>query len=74
VSQQLEGERQILIKGEFMAKEESKGVDKTKRQKPREIVFRCQCCDEFKQLEEMRVITRFFPVLVICRDCEKAMR
>jgi len=57
-----------------MAQEELKEADKTKRQKPREINFRCQSCDKFKPLEEMRVITRFFPVLVVCRDCAKEMR
>jgi hypothetical protein len=57
-----------------MAQEELKEIDKKKRQKPREITFRCQSCDKFKPLEEMRVITRFFPILVVCQDCAKEMR
>lgn len=57
-----------------MAKEELKEADKKKRQKPREITFRCQSCDKFRPLEEMRVVTRFFPILVVCRDCAKEMR
>ena len=58
-----------------MAEEELKVEDKTKRKKvPGEITFRCQSCDRYKLLEEMRVITRFFPLLVVCRECEKEMR
>ncbi len=57
-----------------MAKETLKEAGKTKRKEPREITFRCQSCDKYKHLEEMRVITRFFPMLIVCRDCEKEMR
>lgn len=57
-----------------MVKEELKEAGKTKRKEPREITFRCQSCDKYKHLEEMRVITRFFPMLVVCRDCEKELR
>ena len=39
-----------------------------------EISFKCQCCDRIRPLKEMRSITRFLPVLVVCRDCEKALR
>jgi len=57
-----------------MAKEEPKGEDKTKNKAPGKITFRCQCCDKDKLLEEMRVITRFFPLLVVCQECEKEIR
>jgi len=57
-----------------MAKGESKGADKAKRKMPEEVTFKCQGCDKYKPLEEMRVVTRFFPLLVLCRDCEKEMR
>ena len=57
-----------------MAEKELKKEDKTKKQVPREITFRCQSCEKYNELEEMRVITRFFPLLVVCRDCEKEMR
>ena len=57
-----------------MAKETLKEAGKTKGKEPGEITFRCQSCDKYKHLEEMRVITRFFPMLVVCRDCEKEMR
>lgn len=55
-----------------MATGESKQADKTKT--PGKITFRCQVCGQDKLLEEMRLITRFFPVLVLCSDCEKTIR
>ena len=57
-----------------MAKEELKGEDKPKDKVPGKITFRCQCCDKDILLEEMRVITRFFPQLVVCQECEKVIR
>ena len=56
-----------------MSKEESKEAGKAKKMVPGEITFRCQRCESYKRLEEMRVITRFFPLLVVCRDCQKEM-
>jgi NAD-dependent SIR2 family protein deacetylase len=57
-----------------MTADELKRGEKAKRQRPGEITFRCQSCERQKPLEEMRVITRFFPMLVVCRDCQKEMR
>jgi hypothetical protein len=57
-----------------MAKQELKGEDKTKKKGPGDITFRCSCCNQYKLLEEMRIITRFFPLLVVCRECEKEIR
>lgn len=48
--------------------------DRAKKQKPLAITFKCQRCNKRKRLEDMRSITRFIPVLVVCRDCEKEMR
>lgn len=45
-----------------------------KKQKPLQITFKCQRCSKRKRLEDMRSITRFIPVLVVCRDCDKEMR
>ena len=63
-----------MIKGASMTAEESKKSEKAKRQRSGEITFKCQSCQRQKPLEEMRVVTRFFPMPVICRDCEKEMR
>ena len=39
-----------------------------------EIRFKCQLCEKEKPLSEMRTVTRFVPVLVVCRDCAKTLR
>jgi len=36
-----------------------------------EITFRCKFCGEEKPLDEMRTLTRFFPPLLACRECER---
>jgi len=48
---------------------EQSNSDKTK-----EITFKCKYCGENKPLDDMRRLTRFFPPVVVCRDCEKKMR
>ena len=35
------------------------------------ITFRCKFCGEEKPLDEMRTLTRFFPYLTACRECER---
>ena len=57
-----------------MDKVEVQEADKTKKQGSKEITFRCQRCEKNRRLEDMRVITRFFPLLVVCRECEKEIR
>ena len=38
------------------------------------VNFNCKVCNKSKPLSEMRVLTRFFPMQIVCRDCEKAVR
>ena len=57
-----------------MTAEKAKQPGETKEKEPEKITFRCQNCDKEKLMEEMRVITRFFPLLVVCRECEKEIR
>ncbi len=40
----------------------------------KEITFKCKFCERSKPLSDMVVVTRFFPPIVACRDCEKKMR
>ena len=47
---------------------------KSKQSKAEEVTFKCKFCESSRPLDEMVVITRFFPLLVACRDCEKKMR
>ncbi|MFC1991775.1 hypothetical protein ACFLVC_03605 [Chloroflexota bacterium] len=35
--------------------------------------FVCKFCEKHKPLEEMMVITRFFPGVITCRDCGKKL-
>jgi hypothetical protein len=51
----------------------TKKQDDVKEKAPEKITFRCRSCNKYKPLEDMRIITRFFPLLVVCRDCEKEM-
>ena len=50
---------------EAMNKEESAAKE------TREITFKCRFCERSKPIDEMVVLTRFFPPIVVCRDCEK---
>ncbi len=46
-----------------------------KAQKPeREITFLCRRCGKYKPITEMRTVTRFVPVLVVCADCARELR
>ena len=39
-----------------------------------EVAFKCQCCNRMRPLKEMRSVTRFSPVLVVCSECDKVLR
>ena len=47
---------------------------KAKKPEPREISFLCRRCETYKPLADMRTVTRFVPVLVVCKDCAKELR
>jgi transcription elongation factor Elf1 len=51
------------------AEKEKKEAPKTK-----ETTFKCKFCESSKTLDEMVIITRFFPPVAACRDCERKMR
>jgi len=57
-----------------MTTEKVKKEQKSKTKRTKEITFRCRFCGRSKRIDEMRVMTRYFPLLVACRDCEKEMR
>jgi hypothetical protein len=52
----------------------SAGAAGGKKPEPRAITFLCQMCQKQKPLAEMRLVTRFVPSLVVCRDCAKELR
>jgi len=43
----------------------------TPAETPKPITFRCRFCGETKLLDEMRFLSRFFPLLAACRECER---
>jgi hypothetical protein len=57
-----------------MAGETSKGGSKTKKQETLEVTFKCRRCEAEKPISEMKIVTRFRPVMVVCQDCEKEVR
>jgi len=48
---------------------EQSNSDETK-----EITFKCKYCGKNWPLDDMRTLTRFFPPVVACPDCEMKMR
>jgi hypothetical protein len=57
-----------------MAAEETKGATKAKKETVTEVTFKCRLCEKDKPISEMKLITRYRPVVVVCRDCEKDIR
>ena len=57
-----------------MSAEDVKGGTKAKKDAVLEVKFKCQLCDKEKPISEMKTITRFRPVVVVCRECEKDVR
>ena len=57
-----------------MATETVGSGEESEAKETKEITFKCRFCGKPKPLDEMTVLTRFFPLIVACRDCEKKMR
>ncbi len=49
-------------------------TDKKTRPRKKVTTFKCNYCEKVKPLEEMIVVTRYFPPVVICLECEKKIR
>jgi hypothetical protein len=56
-----------------MPDKETKEAEKT-TVKDVKVTFKCQCCNRNRPLKEMRRITRFLPVMIVCQECDKALR
>ncbi len=52
-------------------KKQDAGKEKTEKE---EVMFTCKNCQKQKPLSEMRTVTRFSPVLIVCRECQKELR
>lgn len=57
-----------------MAGKTTKPAEKSKKPQPLEVTFICRRCEKRKPIEEMRTVTRFSPVLIVCRDCARELR
>lgn len=53
------------------SKNMSAAVKKGKALKEKKITFKCKFCEKEKPLEEMVVLSGYFPPVITCRDCEK---
>lgn len=42
--------------------------------KDKKITFKCNYCKKTRPFSEMVIVTRYFPAVVICKDCEKGLR
>jgi hypothetical protein len=38
------------------------------------VIFKCRLCGKDKPIEDMRSVTRFVPVLIVCNDCARTLR
>lgn len=54
-----------------MAEAKTKSGTTSKKSAPKDVFFKCRLCEKQKPISEMKVITRFRPVIVICQNCEK---
>jgi hypothetical protein len=57
-----------------MAAEETKTIKQAKKEAGADVSFKCSLCGKEKPISDMKTITRFRPVVVVCRDCEKNLR
>jgi hypothetical protein len=55
-----------------MAKQ--KAIKESPEKETGEITFTCKFCGESKPLDEMILETRFFPILVSCRECDRTLQ
>jgi len=55
-----------------MAKE--KAIKAIPEKEAVDITFTCKFCGESKPLDEMILETRFFPILVSCRECDRTLQ
>ena len=54
----------------------AKAKEKPENIKPGEgeIKFKCRVCGKEQSIREMRTVTRFIPVLIVCQSCARTLR
>jgi len=53
---------------------ESTRSSRIKTESVAEVKFKCRICGKEKPISQMKVITRFRPVVVVCEECESGLR
>jgi hypothetical protein len=38
------------------------------------VTFKCRLCGKEKPIEDMRTVSRFSPVLIVCNDCARTLQ
>ena len=56
-----------------MTTKDTGGNDKVKAVAAKQITFKCKSCGKSRPVDEMNILNRFFPPLVVCNSCEKEM-
>jgi hypothetical protein len=51
----------------------AKGKSETAKTEDMKITFKCSQCGQDKPIEDMRTVTRFVPVLIVCQDCAQTL-
>jgi hypothetical protein len=57
-----------------MAEAKKKSESGKEKSAKEEVTFTCRRCQRQRPLSEMRTVTRFSPVLIVCRECQKELR
>ena len=58
----------------MMVQKKSGKKDSTSTGETKEMDFTCRFCGETKPFSEMVLLSRYFPVLTSCRDCDKTLQ
>jgi ribosomal protein S14 len=53
--------------------EQAEKIEQPKKS-PQEVIFRCRRCGRERPLADMRSVTRFLPILIVCKDCAQELR
>ena len=51
-----------------------KKADESKVTKAKETTFKCKFCESLKPIDEMVILTEYFPPTIACRDCEREIQ
>jgi hypothetical protein len=53
--------------------EKTRSKAETGKTDSKKVIFKCSLCNKDKPIEDMRMVTRFIPAIVVCQDCAKTL-